>query len=644
MRSLPYRRCALGAVVSSFCILSISASTLGGPCPGSQDVSENQGETAAGESVLCQTADSPSAAYARVHDLSQGSLAGSGVEVHCVTWNLEFAISDHEAEVSLWLSDDGMPGGDTLLASQTISVTASDDVIVLRATFDPPIFVEADSQVVAMLSMPHFNDAGAYFVGANSEPQASASWIDTMGSCGLTGWHDLADVGWPDVSWVESINCSPSMGPDPCDEELPPFASDVDRDFDCDVDDLLAVLGSFGQTGDGSFRPTGDVAPLPNGDCTVNVDDLLMVLGTFGAQGGACCIEAGGSSICYDHQTQAECEAKGKFATWLGPGSTCPNGNGEPCGGGTSEIMLNELRANQAGEDTDEYFELIGPAGASLDGITFIAIGDGSSDYHGVIEEVVDLTGHIINADGFFLVGQPEMLLGTPDYAVELNFESSDQVTFVLVSGFTGALGDDVDTDNDGVMDVMPWDAAIDCIAFIEEVDDYSDHVYCSTTVGPDNVYTPGGARKCPDADGDWYDNGFNAADFVDTPGAANYCDFTDSDGDGVIDGQDNCPDMANPDQADCDGDGIGDVCAIADGISSDCNDNGTPDNCEDDCNFNGVPDDCDVADGTSSDCDGNGIPDECDPDCNANGQADACDIADGSSSDDNGNGVPDEC
>jgi hypothetical protein len=35
----------------------------------------------------------------------------------------------------------------------------------------------------------------------------------------------------------------------------------------------------------------------------------------------------------------------------------------------------------------------------------------------------------------------------------------------------------------------------------------------------------------------------------------------TDTDGDGVIDAEDNCPNTVNPDQADADGDGIGDVC-----------------------------------------------------------------------------------
>jgi hypothetical protein len=143
----------------------------------------------------------------------------------------------------------------------------------------------------------------------------------------------------------------------------------------------------------------------------------------------------------------------------------------------------------------------------------------------------------------------------------------------------------------------------------------------------------------------------------------------TDSDGDGVPDCNDNCPSIANADQADCNGDGIGDVCEadcnhndvpdgcdITDGTSQDCNSNGIPDECdivagsELDCNSNGVPDSCDIAAGTSQDCNSNDIPDECEiadgdvPDCNNNGVPDSCDISSGTSADCNANGVPDEC
>ena len=61
----------------------------------------------------------------------------------------------------------------------------------------------------------------------------------------------------------------------------------------------------------------------------------------------------------------------------------------------------------------------------------------------------------------------------------------------MVVSGFSGADGDDLDTDDDGVLDVTPWTAIVDCVALIETVGS-GDLVYCSETVGPD-------APMCPD-------------------------------------------------------------------------------------------------------------------------------------------------
>lgn len=54
-----------------------------------------------------------------------------------------------------------------------------------------------------------------------------------------------------------------------------------------------------------------------------------------------------------------------------------------------------------------------------------------------------------------------------------------------------------------------------------------------------------------------------------------------DGDRDRVCDPTDNCPLHSNYSQADCDGDGIGDVCALAEGLSVDFDGNGVPDECE---------------------------------------------------------------
>ena len=69
-----------------------------------------------------------------------------------------------------------------------------------------------------------------------------------------------------------------------------------------------------------------------------------------------------------------------------------------------------------------------------------------------------------------------------------------------------------------------------------------------------------------------------------------------DIDGDTVTDDIDNCPFVANSDQADCDSNGQGDLCQ--------------PEVI--DCNSNGSLDVCDIANGTSWDANTNGVPDEC--------------------------------
>ena len=83
-----------------------------------------------------------------------------------------------------------------------------------------------------------------------------------------------------------------------------------------------------------------------------------------------------------------------------------------------------------------------------------------------------------------------------------LNFENDDNVTHLLVSGFTGADGMDLDTDDDGVLDVTPWGGlwdgvglyagtAFDCAAGDEYL--YTDVIGSpDVSVGPDGSSVPG--------------------------------------------------------------------------------------------------------------------------------------------------------
>jgi hypothetical protein len=69
---------------------------------------------------------------------------------------------------------------------------------------------------------------------------------------------------------------------------------------------------------------------------------------------------------------------------------------------------------------------------------------------------------------------------------------------------------------------------------------------------------------------GTWSDLGGN--------GFYDFCD--DADSDGTSDSEDNCY-LYNPDQADCNENGIGDICDIADGTVEDINGNSIPDDCD---------------------------------------------------------------
>jgi uncharacterized protein len=141
-------------------------------------------------------------------------------------------------------------------------------------------------------------------------------------------------------------------------------------------------------------------------------------------------------------------------------------------------LAINEIRTDHLGSDTDEFFELAGTPGESLDGLTYIVIGDtspslGSGSVNtGAIEVAIDLTGLVIPADGIFLAVEP-IFTGpagaSADLVTNLNFENSDVVTHMLVSGFTGAEGDLIDTDRDGLIDVTPWASIIDGLTLDEQ-------------------------------------------------------------------------------------------------------------------------------------------------------------------------------
>ncbi|MEC8512774.1 MAG: hypothetical protein VX015_11560 [Planctomycetota bacterium] len=191
---------------------------------------------------------------------------------------------------------------------------------------------------------------------------------------------------------------------------------------------------------------------------------------------------------------------------------------------------INEIRIDQSGTDNDEYFEIAGPPGFSLDGYGYVVIGDGSGvGQGGGVDAAIPLDGYVIPADGHLLVAESSFTLDAADYTTSINFENSDNVTHILVEGTLPASGDDLDTDDDGVIDAAPWNSVIDGIALVETVDPlvdggelYYDNLPNTSAIGPNGNFVPCPVYRCGNdfRVGDFFDLG----GFLETPGDPNIC------------------------------------------------------------------------------------------------------------------------
>ena len=153
--------------------------------------------------------------------------------------------------------------------------------------------------------------------------------------------------------------------------------------------------------------------------------------------------------------------------------SDSPSAANAVCSSSNVVVQLNEVRIDQQGADNDEFAELSGEPGADLSSLTYIVIGDGTTlQKSGVIECAIPLTGQTMPASGIFLItnkgtGQDGIAFGkTGDLqSTTMVFENSDNVTHLIVRSFTGTLAQDLDTDDNGTLDVTPWGSVVEGLA-----------------------------------------------------------------------------------------------------------------------------------------------------------------------------------
>lgn len=195
-------------------------------------------------------------------------------------------------------------------------------------------------------------------------------------------------------------------------------------------------------------------------------------------------------------------------------------------------IQINEMLVNPPGTDSlYEYIELRSTTGGieALSGLTLLSI-EAKADnqfpgLNGTVDLAVSLDTFSTGANGLFLwkssaadftpAADPATNVNVGDFNPDIENGTN---TFLLVSGFTGSVGLDLDANNDGAIDVAtPWASLVDSIAIVEEALGAADGFEYATQLGgtsfpilpdtiggyftPDTVFRPVGSNTWIGAD-----------------------------------------------------------------------------------------------------------------------------------------------
>jgi len=177
--------------------------------------------------------------------------------------------------------------------------------------------------------------------------------------------------------------------------------------------------------------------------------------------------------------------------------------------------LITEVVFDHAGTDTHEYVEIAAnPASVMPPGVSDtvlvdlssyrIVVLDGSTAGGGSPGRILNVfQPGTTNSSGLWSTGYMSSTLERPVF------------TILLVSGFSGTEGDDLDAGDDGVLDATPWTAIADGVAFS---DGSTGLTYAAPVLGPSfdgSATAPGGASRFPyygdtDSVTDWKRNDFD--------------------------------------------------------------------------------------------------------------------------------------
>ncbi len=191
-----------------------------------------------------------------------------------------------------------------LAAFSLVGDVATAFVEIADATVDPDWFGNGDLIVLPVSLDVETGPLWISVIPENSFVNNGQSGIkDSLIGDGVLGWQANPGGAFSLPDNIEETQFDfayrllNTAAPDPCEDDLPLVCpADANGDGSVNVSDLLMVIGSWTECGDETYRPLGDVAPMPAGDCCVNVIDVLAVIDAWNSDCtiyGGCCLGDG---------------------------------------------------------------------------------------------------------------------------------------------------------------------------------------------------------------------------------------------------------------------------------------------------------------------------------------------------------------
>ncbi|MFB3138631.1 MAG: hypothetical protein ACE10B_05375, partial [Phycisphaerales bacterium] len=194
-----------------------ASSCVGGDCTLTQSLDTM---TDAGNQVACaaDVGTTPNG-WARCYNLvNEGVPAGQNLTINSVTFGVQQAtVNGINIDVVLYLDCNGcppdQPGVDAeVLATQSLVVNMADEGSMITVEFPAgPVVAAGSDLIVEIVSVDDGTVPPFFFFRAMSNPngQCGPSYIRTPnGACGLDGWTNLGDIGFPDAHLIQVISAT----------------------------------------------------------------------------------------------------------------------------------------------------------------------------------------------------------------------------------------------------------------------------------------------------------------------------------------------------------------------------------------------------------------------------------------------------